>query len=233
MCIYHCYIMTTQVICDDGFQIKCPASVLVAGPSNCGKTTFIKRLLLENLDLFEVTPTKIVYCYGSGSWQPAFDVLKKHGVEFHEGVPDEEFLKTKFGKAKCVGVLIMDDLMADGGDSQTVLKVFTQFSHHMNFVAFYLCQDLFPTGKFSKTISRNAQYIIVFKNPRDNTAIRTISIQMYPTEWRNVLATINKATEKSYGYFVFDLHPRTPDSDRLVNNLLKHEGCIRIYRKPS
>ena len=197
------------MLCEDWFRIKCPSSILVVGPSNCGKTTFLKRLLTENLDLFEVRPSKIVYCYGS--WQPTFELLKKYGVEFHEGVPDEEFLKKKFGKVAEGGLLIMDDLMADGGDDKTVVKIFTQHSHHMNFVAFYLCQDLFPSGKYSRTISRNSQYIIVFKNPRDMTSIRNIMLQMYPAEWKQVLNTYNNATERMYGYFVFDLHPRTTD----------------------
>ena len=223
--------MTTPTICEDRFRIKFPSSILVVGPSNCGKTTFMKKLLLENLDLFEVPPNKIVYCYGS--WQPTFDLLKKHGVEFHEGVPDLDFLQKKFaGKQEKGGVLIMDDLMSKGGDDETVMNIFTQHSHHMGFVAFYLCQDMFPKGKYCTTISRNAQYIIAFKNPRDNSALRAVLLQMYPTEWRNVMATINNASEKLYGYFIFDLHPRTRNKDRLLSNLLKHEGCIRMYRKP-
>ena len=48
-------------------------------------------------------------------------------------------------------------------------------------------QDLFPPGKSSKTINRNTHYIVAFKNPRDQTGIRTILLQAFPDRWRQVL----------------------------------------------
>ena len=68
---------------EQGFTFKSPLSILVVGPSNCGKTTFLKRLLLENEDLLVTPPRRIIYCYGS--WQPTFDILKRKGVTFHKG----------------------------------------------------------------------------------------------------------------------------------------------------
>ncbi|CAH3124008.1 unnamed protein product [Pocillopora meandrina] len=67
---------------EQGFTFKSSSSILVVGPSNCGKTTFLKRLLLENEDLLTTPSRRIVYCYGS--WQLTFDILKKEGVTFHE-----------------------------------------------------------------------------------------------------------------------------------------------------
>ena len=52
---------------EKGFSFKSPSSILVVGPTSCGKTTFIKRLLLENLELFKTRPPRVRYCYGS--WQ--------------------------------------------------------------------------------------------------------------------------------------------------------------------
>lgn len=213
-----------------GFVFKSPSSILVVGPSNSGKTTFLSKLLLENQDVFEVPPRKIVYCYGS--WQPLFERQDFKGIHFHEGVPTEDDLQRWFTKESKGSVLVMDDLMSDGGDDKTVLKIFTQHSHHMNLTTFYICQDLFPKGKYAKTISRNAQYIIVFKNPRDTLAIKTLLIQMYPSTWRKVLDLYNDVTKPAWSYLVFDLHPRTPDTCRLVSHVLKHEGCIRKYRAP-
>ena len=214
-----------------GFVFKNPSSILVVGPSNSGKTTFLSKLLLENKDVFEVPPRKIVYCYGS--WQPLFERPQFKAIHFHEGVPTEDDLHRWFTNSKESkgGVLVMDDLMSDGGDDKTVLKIFTQHSHHMHLTTFYICQDLFPKGKYAKTISRNAQYIIVFKNPRDTLAIKTLLIQMYPSTWRKVLDVYNNVTKPAWSYLVFDLHPRTPDTCRLVSHVLQHEGCIRKYRE--
>ena len=45
-------------------QFKCPSSIMIAGPSQCGKTTFTKQLLQQADFLFERPIRKIVYCYG-------------------------------------------------------------------------------------------------------------------------------------------------------------------------
>ena len=97
---------------------------------------------------------------------------------FFERVPTHDDLKKWFGDQQG-GILFLDDLMLGGGDDKDTLNLFTQYSHHLNVTVFYLCQDMFPKGKYAKTISRNAQYIIVFKNPRDNVALRTLSTPMY------------------------------------------------------
>lgn len=76
---------------EKGFSFKSPSSILVVGPTSCKKTTFIKRLLLENLHLLETRPLRVHYCYGS--WQDKFDSMQKHRVEFFEGVPTHDHLK--------------------------------------------------------------------------------------------------------------------------------------------
>ena len=89
---------------------------------------------------------------------------------------------------------------------------------------------MFPAGKYAKTISRNAQYIIAFKNPRDQIGLRSLLLQMYPTKWQEVMGVYDECTERPYGYLCFDVHPASRDSMRLVRHLLKHEGCMRCYR---
>ena len=83
--------------------------------------------------------------------------MQKHGVEF-------DHLKEWFGDQQG-GILVLDDLMSEGGDDKDILNLFTQYSHPLDVTVFYLFQDMFPKGKYAKTISRNAQYIVVFENP--------------------------------------------------------------------
>ena len=199
------------------------------GPTSCGKTTFLKRLLLENRDVFSNPPTRVYYCYGS--WQPSFDEMKSHGVTFVCGVPKEDEIKEWLGDGRG-GVLVLDDLMSKGEYDLAILNLFTQHSHHLNVTVCYLCQDMFPSGKFAKTISRNAQYIVAFKNPRDKVGLRNLLLQMYPTQWNRVMDVYNACTDRPYGYLCFDVHPASRDSMRLVSHLLKHEGCMRCYREP-
>ena len=107
--------------------------------------------------------------------------MKEHGVHFHESIPVSELLPIWFPKRKG-GLLVLDDLMEEGGNDKRVLDVFTKHSHHQNITLMYLCQDMFPLGKFTKSISRNAHYIVRFKNPRDQLGMRNLLLQAFPTQ---------------------------------------------------
>ena len=85
--------------------------------------------------------------------------MKDAGVIFHE----TDHLKSWFPKG---GLLVLDDLIREGGQDK--------HSHHQNINVMYLCQDMFPPGKYAKSISRNAHYIIAFKNPRDQLGMKNL-----------------------------------------------------------
>lgn len=207
------------------FRFRTPTSLLIAGPSGCGKTVFTTQLLLENETLFDKHPKPIHYCYGS--WQKGFERLKKEGVSFHEGIPESESLPKWFPEG---GVLVLDDLMDEGGNDKRVLDLFTKDSHHRGITVLYLCQDLFPNGKFAKTISRNAHYIVAFKNPRDQLGLRNLLLQSFPTRWQDVMETFRKVTERPFGYMLLDLHPASRDDQRILSHLLKDEGIMRCHQ---
>ena len=209
----------------DAFRINTPSSMMIVGPSGCGKTVFTTKLLVNNLDLFETPPRKIYYCYGA--WQEGFRPLKKHGVKFHEGIPDSELLPVWFPQG---GLLVLDDLMEEGGNDKRVLDLFTKHSHHQNVTVVYLCQDMFPPGKYAKSISRNAHYIVAFKNPRDQLGMRNLLLQAFPTEWQHVQDTFRRVTDRPFGYLFLHLHPKSTDDRRILSQLLKEEGFVRCHQ---
>ena len=99
----------------------------------------------------------IPYCYGV--WQDEFRAMKETRVQFHKGVPTTFHLQKCFLKG---GLLVLDNLMAEGGEDKELLDLFTKHSHK-NINVLYLCQDIFTPGKCTKSISRNALYAIAFK----------------------------------------------------------------------
>ena len=99
--------------------------------------------------------------------------MTPRGIQFHEGIPEVEDLQKWFPQG---GMLVLDDLMDKGGNDKHVLDLFMRESHHRNIMVFYSCQNLFPLGKYAKTISRNAHYMIAFKNPRDQTRFRALAL---------------------------------------------------------
>ena len=87
-------------------------------------------------------------------------------------------------------LVIIDDLMAETDARVTTL--FTKKSHHANTSVLYLVQNLFPKNKESRTISLNAQYMVLFKNPRDTSQISHLAKQMYPGKVKFVQESFEK-----------------------------------------
>ena len=171
-------------------------------------------------------PPTIHYCYGV--WQHGFQDMKDAGIQFHEGVPTTFHLQKWFPKG---GLLVLDDLMVEGGEDKELLDLFTKHSHHQNITVLYLCQDMFPPGKYAKSISRNAHYVIAFKNPRDQLGMRNLLFQAFPTCWQDMMDVYQKVTERPFGYTVLDLHPASDDRKRVFSHLLTHEGYPRWHRR--
>ena len=182
----------------EAFRFKTPSSILVVGPSGCGKTCFTESLLLDHLEELFLSPLPTThYCYGV--WQDGFQDIKDAGVQFHEGIPETNHLKSWFPKG---GLLVLDNLMAEGGEDKELLDLFTKHSHHQNITVLYLCQDMFPPGKYAKSISRNAHYIVAFKNPRDQLGMRNLLLQAFPTCWQDIMDVYQKVTKRPFGYMV-------------------------------
>ena len=130
---------------------KTPCSIIVAGPSQCGKTTFTRQLLRSASRAFDRPVRRIVYCYGEP--QRCFKDMQREGIHFHKGIPKN--IQSLFPKHLRPGILVLDDLMRDCGEDQHVLDLFTRGSHHSDVTCIYLTQNLFPPGKYARTISLN------------------------------------------------------------------------------
>lgn len=100
---------------------------------------------------------------------------------------------------------------------------------HKSITVIYLKQDLFPPGKFAKTISCNAHYVVAFKSPCDQSGLRALLIQSFPDKWREVHEVFNKVTDRPFGYMVLDFHPASSDNCHVLSHILKKEGYTHCY----
>ncbi|KAG8231306.1 hypothetical protein J437_LFUL006962 [Ladona fulva] len=101
-------------------RMKHPFCALIAGPSSCGKTFLVSRLLTHKAHMFDVNFQSTVWCYSE--CQTFYDTLKD--VKFVEGLPNVN----DFPHWDSPTLIIIDDLMreADG----RVVDLFTRGSHH-------------------------------------------------------------------------------------------------------
>ena len=187
------------------FALKVPFSVFVSGPSQSGKTRFTQQIL-NNVEkgVLSKPIKKIVYAYSK--WQPAFQEMRDNdaSMTFYEGLPTKEELAewTKDGEDL---LLVLDDLVYRVIQSFDYMELFSIYVHHLKVSVIFISQNLFPQGKYSRVISLNCQYLVLFKNPRDNFQIRYLATQLYPRNTSYFLDAYDKATQKPYSYFLVDL----------------------------
>jgi len=62
-------------------------------------------------------------------------------------------------------LIVVGDHISD--INQIVADILTKISHHRNISILHLTQNLFDKNKYARTISLNAHYLVLFKNPRD------------------------------------------------------------------
>ena len=132
-----------------------PFTCIVAGPTGCGKTTFVARLLRNASEMIDPPPERVTWYYGE--WQAGYKNLDIPNMRMEEGLPQS------FDNDGKRGLVVLDDLMAE--TDERVTNLFTKKSHHSNTSVIYLVQNLFSKNKESRTISLNSQYMIVLKKP--------------------------------------------------------------------
>ena len=100
---------------------KHPFTCIVAGPTGCGKSTFVTRMLHNAATMIDTPPERITWCYGE--WQEAYATMDLVDVRFEEGLPSASMLDSTTRN-----LIIIDDLMAETDERVTTLftkKVFT------------------------------------------------------------------------------------------------------------
>ena len=135
--------------------LKHPFTMVVSGPTGCGKTMWVKKLLEKRDSVCSPKPAKITYFYGE--YQEMFDEM--NNVNFKQDLTELD----KVGSNEPEWVII-DDLMLESSCNEIVSNLFTRGSHHRNISVILLNQNFFCKGKENRNITLNAQYLVLFKN---------------------------------------------------------------------
>lgn len=176
------------------YHFKHPFTMIIAGPSMSGKTTFLKKLLSLRKQMFNVNFKKVIWCYAENNARPDIP-----GVTFHKGMLNN-YLNEKNENI----LVILDDLMSDAYNT-SVSELFTKGSHHRNTSVILVTQNIFHQTAHSRNISLNAKYIVLFKNPRDKQQFSHLARQIFPENSRELIRVYNEVMQTPHAYLIIDL----------------------------
>lgn len=201
-------------------RLRHPFGAIVAGPTCCGKTQFVKRLLESGAEVIDGEPENIIWCYGMH--QPAYSDMSRSlpHIQFEEGLPAD--LESRIDPS-VRNLVVIDDLMNEVSNDKLLTNIFTKGCHHKNLSCIFILQNIFHHGKEVRNISLNCHYMVLFKSPRDSSQITHLAKQMYPSNIKFMQEAFQNATSKPYGYLLCDLKPDTLDDFRLRCNVFPSE----------
>ena len=129
-------------------------------------------------------------------------------ITFHQG-KHKDLVQSKHFDPSIPSLIVFDDLMRTVMNDDRAPDLFTEGTHHRNITAIYIIQNLFFEGKQSKTVSVNAHYFILLKNPRDRQQVEVFGRQVYPRKFHIFSEAYERATVRPQWVF---------SSSRFVSN---------------
>lgn len=207
---YKVFSTESKIVNKDPYKFQAPCRVLVAGPTESGKTNFIMNVLLD-----DDAPWNYCFYFYSAP-QPKYKILEREykakgkEISFISGIPenkskDEQFdyMKTFRQKSKegRVVVIIFDDLMKEIENSPWASKIYTAGCHHDNLSVFELCQRVMV----NREQRLQCDYVVLFNFPMDQKAIFALAQQLEPLRYKEVMQMYEQATvEHKRGWLLID-----------------------------
>ena len=112
------------------------SSMIVAGPTQAGKTTFIQDLLNLKHLIFKEPITKIYWVCNE---YPKFNVWAD--VEYIIGLPTDGFDFVRWNS-----ITVIDDLMVEGKDNIALTNLSMWVTHYQNCFVIYITQNYFTSS---------------------------------------------------------------------------------------
>lgn len=156
-----------------------PCTIGLFGMSNCGKSTYIKKMLEQADGVFTEPPKRVVFCYNI--FQDLFHRMAETvpNISFYEGVPDRATMEE--WSAQIGGgplMIVFDDLYNEVIQSKAVCDLSILLSHHLNISCIISSHNIFMGAKYSKTITTNLHYIGLF-TIRDRRHLSILGSQLF------------------------------------------------------
>lgn len=209
----------------DSLKLITPFSMIVAGPSQSGKSEFLYTLLSHLNSCIDAKFDNIVFIYGV--WQDIYksfpNIFFTNKIEYLNSRPSGKTL------------LICDDIMSQVNNSADLENLFTK-GRHDGISTVLILQSLFYGGKIMKTLRNNVSYVVITAHLQDIQRLSTFASQL---ERKNSLyfnSVYDDIMKTKYAYMFIDLHPRSilrdsPYYIKYRTKVHKPEGQIVYFDK--
>ena len=202
--------------------------IFLYGPSRCGKTVFIKDLLENMSSITKQNISKVIYVYKV--WQSIFEDMHSQGLVniFLEEKDNiiEKIKNLAYGEAS---LIIFDDLI-NSKNLEEISNLFVVDGRHSNYSLIFTSQRMFVNNEYFRQISNNCDYIVVFRNPRNYSEIRTLAQQLTPIGL-DLLDIYTKATKDPFSYLLINLTQECSEDLKFISHLFDYDHYVKTYVK--
>ena len=211
-------------------------SMLVSGPSKCGKTYFVSSLL-NNLETVCVRPpSKVIWVYTNA--QAAHTALTPFVTQFidvqsfRDSGEDEiqtYLLKTMkdLTGPDGHGLLIFDDCQLKPVMVKVIASLFSGTGRHNNISLIYICQQLFDKDD-QKRISTNANYMTIFPSARYRNQARILNDQFFSGGHPGIIDAMFAALGDKE-YLLFNLTTRDLRHVIVLTGLFAQDHIVKVF----
>lgn len=190
-------------------RIQVPFSFVLCGASSTGKSTWLKNFLL-NID--RLTTSRIDHIILLvGSTDNTLTILKESFGERMLILTQIDQLENHVNHNKEVSqFIILDDLQDSVVEHDLVTDIYTKHSHHDNISIAVILQDVFLKGSNRLTIFRNANHLVIFRSPLDNSVLQLLARRISGSGIKsNEIVKLIEIATKKYGYLFVTGHVRS------------------------
>ena len=205
------------------FRLEIDSTMLVSGPSKCGKTTFVINLIERKETIFKQPIQHVWWFYGVEN--ASMNRLKGMGVTLTKGLPTEENLEI----IERNDLLIIDDLQDESKENTAITSLFMKHSHHRHYFAIQIQQHIFG-DKQQRIRNLNVHYYVSFRNVRDKLQNARFLSRMYPSGQSVILSIFERVQkqEGNYAYLFVDFTQNVEDDLRLRSHIFT--SPMSVYR---
>ena len=149
--------------------LKIGTGMILAGPSSCGKSSFVKNLIMSRNILFN-KPSLNVYIVCSNVQNIYENMVKNKNVKkiFYKMPSKNEILRfARYGRRTGGTILILDDLLTEiAKNNMLIQEIFTEMAHHQKLTVVLCVQNLFYQNGIFRTLRLNSGYLVPFNKTK-------------------------------------------------------------------